>query len=106
MKIAVTGSEGFLGRHLMPVLARRYGKDSVTGLTRRDYDLLDQGQVARLFKERKPEILVHLAAYSGGIGANREKAADFYYRNTLLTAFMFQAAAENGVKKLLYPMGG
>jgi GDP-L-fucose synthase len=49
---------------------------------------------------------VHFAAYSGGIGANKTYPADFYYRNTLLTAFMFEAAARHKVKKLIYPMGG
>jgi GDP-L-fucose synthase len=51
-------------------------------------------------------VLVHLAAYSGGIGANREFPADFYYRNTLLTCLVFHAAAKYEVEKALYPMGG
>jgi GDP-L-fucose synthase len=67
---------------------------------------MDPGQVTRMFRDRKPEVLVHLAAYSGGIGANRAFPADFYYRNTLLTALVFEQAARSGVKKLVYPMGG
>ena len=58
-------------------------------------------------EQKTASVLVHLAAYSGGIGANRTKfPADFYYRNTLLTALVFQGAAEHGVKKMLYTMGG
>jgi GDP-L-fucose synthase len=106
MRIVVTGSTGFLGRHLMPVLAKRYGSSSVAGLSSRDYFLLDPVEVRRMFAETKPEVLVHLAAYSGGIGANRQFPADFYYRNTLLTALVFQSAAESGVRKLVYAMGG
>ncbi len=105
-KIAVTGARGFLGRHVVPVLEARYGAEHVVGLSRADYDLMDPAGVRRMFAEVKPDAVVHLAAYVGGIGANREFPASFYYRNTILTALMFEAAAEHGVEKLLYPMGG
>lgn len=105
-RILVTGASGFLGRHLMPVLQERYGSGNVAGVSRRDYDLIDPVQVAKMFTELKPEVLVHLAAYSGGIGANREFPADFYYKNTLLTCLVFDRAAKVKVEKLLYPMGG
>lgn len=106
MSILVTGANGFLGRHLMPVLENRYGSASVRGVSSRDYDLMNPVDVQRMFREHRPEVVVHLAAYSGGIGANSAKPADFYYRNTLLTALVFNEAALRGVKKLLYPMGG
>jgi GDP-L-fucose synthase len=102
----VTGATGFLGRHLMPMLRARYGQETVRGVSSRDYDLTDGRHVAQMFEELKPEILVHLAAYSGGIGANREFPADFYYRNTLFTALVFDKAAKFKVEKMLYPMGG
>ena len=105
-KIAVTGAQGFLGRHVVPVLQARYGAEQVVALSRADYDLSDVAAVRRMFAEVKPDAVVHLAAYVGGIGANREFPASFYYRNTILTALMFEAAAEYGVEKLLYPMGG
>src|SRR5208337_2336827 len=91
-RIVVTGPSGFLGRHLTPLLQARYGAQNVVALTSRDYDLLEQQQVRRLFAELKPEILVHLAAYSGGIGANQAYPADFYYRNTVLTTLVFHEA--------------
>lgn len=105
-RIVVTGATGFLGRHLLPILEETYGRDRVVGLSRRDYDLLDPRAVRQMFDERRPDVLVHLAAYSGGIGANRAFPADFYYRNTLLTSLTFEEAARNKIGKLVYPMGG
>ena len=106
MKITVTGACGFLGRHVMAVLKRHYSEKNVVGVCSRDYDLLDAAQVELFFKEQQPEVLIHLAAYSGGIGANRRFPADFFYRNIILTALMFDGAARHGVKKMLYTMGG
>lgn len=105
-KIVVTGSTGFLGRHLMPVLNTAYGGESVIGISSKDFDLLMQDQVDQMFEEHKPDVLIHLAAYSGGIGANREYPADFFYKNALFVTLMFDAAARHGIKKLIYPMGG
>jgi GDP-L-fucose synthase len=90
----------------MPILKGRYGSDAVVGVSSRDYDLLDRAQVDLMLCEHQPEVLVHLAAYCGGLGANRANPADFYFRNTLLIAHVFQAAAEHRVKKLIYTMGG
>jgi GDP-L-fucose synthase len=106
MKVLLTGATGFLGRHTLPVLVERYGRDKVVAVSSRDADLIDRAAVDRLLYEHKPEVVVHLAAYSGGIGANRTYPADFYFRNTVLTALMFDAAARHKVRKMVYPMGG
>jgi GDP-L-fucose synthase len=106
MRVLLTGATGFLGRHTMPVLENRYGKDNVVGVGASSYDLMNRAEVDRLLETTKPDAVVHYAAYSGGIGANRAFPADFYYRNTILTANMFDGAARHGVKKLVYPMGG
>jgi GDP-L-fucose synthase len=106
MKILLTGASGFLGRHALPVLQESYGAAAVIGVSSRDYDLQDRVAVERMFDDIQPNVVVHLAAYSGGIGANRTYPADFYYRNTLLTALTFDVAARRKVRKFIYPMGG
>jgi GDP-L-fucose synthase len=106
MVIVVTGAAGFLGRHTMAVLRRHYAGEQVLGVTRGEFDLTDPVAVRGLFATHRPDVVVHLAGYVGGIGANRSYPADFYYRNTLLTALMFEGAARAGVRKLIYAMGG
>lgn len=105
-RILLTGATGFLGRHTRPVLERSYGKDNVFAVSSADYNLMEPTEVDRMFSDIKPEVVVHLAAYSGGIGANRAYPADFYFKNTVLTALTFEAAARHKAKKLVYPMGG
>ena len=71
-KIVVTGATGFLGTHVIPVLEKKYGKERVVSLSSKNYDLTDPIQVKKMFDECEPEVLVHLAAYVGGIGANKK----------------------------------
>ena len=104
--IVVTGSTGFLGRHLMPLLHEKYGSQNIKGLSSQDYDLMNPVHVETMFKDLQPDIVIHLAAYSGGIGANREYPADFFYKNITLCTLMFEYATRHKVKKLIYTMGG
>ena len=105
-KIVVTGACGFLGRHAIPVLRDRYGAAEVVGVSRSAYDLTEPAAVRRLVEDHRPDVVIHLAGYVGGIGANRAFPADFFHRNLMMMANMFQAAAVMGVRKLVYPMGG
>ncbi len=105
-KILLTGATGFLGRHARPVLEARYGAENVASVSSADYDLMNPNEVRRMFDDITPDVVVHLAAYSGGIGANRAFPADFYFRNTILTALVFEESARREVSKLVYTMGG
>lgn len=106
MRVLLTGARGFLGRHTLPVLQARYGAENVVAVSSEHADLMDRSEVEALLERTKPDAIVHYAAYSAGIGANRAWPADFYFRNTMLTALMFEAAAKRGIDKLVYPMGG
>ena len=105
-RILVTGATGFLGSHLMPILQARYPQTQITGVRSRDYDLLESGAVSEMLEKLNPTVVVHLAAYSGGIEANRMFPADFFHRNLLLMENVFHACATRRVRKLVYPMGG
>ncbi len=104
--VLVTGSTGFLGRHLMPVLKEAYGVSNVIGTSSQDFDLMRYGSAEEMLKKYSPDVVIHLAAYSGGIGANAKYPADFFFRNIQLVSNMFDAAARFKVKKMIYPMGG
>jgi GDP-L-fucose synthase len=105
-KVLLTGATGFLGRHSYDALGKAYGPENIVGVSSKDYNLMEYAQAERVLKEVRPDVVVHLAAYSGGIGANRAYPADFYFQNTIMTANMFEASARIGVKKLIYTMGG
>src|SRR6266851_2338734 len=79
-RICVTGGAGFLGSFVLEALQKRGCRDIFVP-RRRDYDLTTSGGVAKLFADARPEVLVHLAAVVGGIGANRENPGRFFYEN-------------------------
>ena len=105
-RILLTGATGFLGRHTLPVLQAAYGTENVFAVSSKDADLMYRENVESLFASTQPDVVVHYAAYSAGIAANKAYPADFYYRNTILTAHLFDVAAKYGVNKLVYTMGG
>ncbi|RKY47273.1 MAG: GDP-L-fucose synthase [Candidatus Neomarinimicrobiota bacterium] len=103
-KILVTGATGFVGRNLIRELRNR-GLDLLTP-TRKDYDLMVQGEVRRMFRELKPEVVFHLAGKVGGILANKESPAEFFYNNILLNTMVIHEAYLSGVEKLITLIGG
>jgi GDP-L-fucose synthase len=105
-RILVTGASGFLGRHVMPALTRAYPDREIIGVSSMDADLTRFDQTMDLLERVKPDAIVNLAAYSGGIGANRSWPADFYWRNINFVSNVFEAAARTGVKRVVYTMGG
>lgn len=98
-RIAVTGGSGFLGQHVGRALERR--GSTVLVPRKRQYDLTSESQVARMYADLRPEILIHLAAVVGGIGANRESPGRFFYENVMLGALTMEHARRNGVEKFV-----
>ena len=105
-KILVTGSTGFLGRHLLKELKKKFKRNKIIALSSKNFDLTKEIQVYKMFRKYNPNIIIHLSAYSGGIEANRKYQADFFYINLTQMINIFNYANKFNVKKLLYPMGG
>jgi GDP-L-fucose synthase len=96
----VTGGAGFLGRHVVEQL-RQAGVSEPIVPRRRDTDLTDPAAVARLFADARPEVVIHLAAEVGGIGANRRSPGRFFYANMAMGLHVIEQARLSGVRKLV-----
>ncbi|MBA3427149.1 MAG: GDP-L-fucose synthase, partial [Actinobacteria bacterium] len=99
MRVLVTGGGGFLGSRLVERLDGD-GHD-VTAARRRDYDLTREADVARLFADAQPELVFHLAAEVGGIGANRENPGRYWYANLVMGAHVLEQSRLHEVGKLI-----
>ena len=84
-RVIVTGGSGFLGSFLVERLRER-GPADLFVVQSRDYDLRDLEAIRKLIRDRRPHIIIHLAARVGGIGANRAHPADFFYDNLMMGA--------------------
>lgn len=105
-RILITGSTGFLGHHLMPVLRAAFPGSELIGVGSRDGDLREPGVAARLLRQTRPECVVHLAAKSGGILVNRRRPADYFHDNLAINLHLFHEVWRAGVRKLVAFMGG
>jgi GDP-L-fucose synthase len=99
-RICVTGGSGFLGSHVVARLRER-GCSQVFVVRKRDYDLVKGEAVERLYREARPEIVIHLAAVVGGIGANRENPGRFFYENLMMGVQLMEGARVHGVEKFV-----
>jgi GDP-L-fucose synthase len=99
-RICVTGGAGFLGTHLIANLRSKGAKDIFIP-TYEKYDLVDRDAIARLLEDSNPDVIIHLAAHVGGIGANREHPAEFFYDNLMMGVQLLHQAYERGVEKFV-----
>jgi len=96
----VTGGGGFLGRHVVDEL-RRAGCRDVFVPRSRDYDLTRPDAVARVYDDARPDVVIHLAAVVGGIGANRENPGRFFYENIVMGTELMEQARRRGLEKFV-----
>ena len=99
-RICVTGGLGFLGSHLIDRLKAR-GCKNVFIADRDKYDLTKEAEIVRMYEEIKPDIVIHLAAVVGGIGANREHPGSFYYLNMVMGAMLIEQARLHKIEKFV-----
>ena len=98
-RVVVTGGSGFLGRHVVAALETR--GSTVLVPRKAQYDLTHEADVARMYADLKPQVVVHLAAVVGGIGANRDFPGRFFFENVMLGALTMEHARLNGVEKFV-----
>ena len=99
-RICVTGGAGFLGTHLIRRL-KEHGAREIFVPQYPEYDLVREADIIRMIDTAKPDVIIHLAAKVGGIGANREKPGEFFYDNLMMGVQLIHQSWLKGIEKFV-----
>ena len=99
-RVAVTGGAGFLGSFVVDKLRDR-GCREIFIPRSREYNLVEMESVKRLYREARPDLVIHLAARVGGIGANRANPGRFFYDNLLMGTQMMEQGRLSSIEKFV-----
>jgi GDP-L-fucose synthase len=99
-RVVVTGGAGFLGSYVVEGLQSR-GCRAILVPKIEDYDLVDMKDIVRMYEGMKPDIVIHLAAVVGGIGANREHPGEFFYKNLMMGVQLIEQARLRNIEKFV-----
>lgn len=99
-RVVVTGGAGFLGSYVVAKLQAR-GVKHIFAPRRANYDLVQQEGVRRLYEDTQPDLVIHLAAVVGGIGANRENPGKYFYENLMMGTQLMEEGRQRGLKKFV-----
>ncbi len=99
-RVVVSGGSGFLGSFVVEKL-HQLGCERIFVPCSKNYDLRHEQNVIRLFEEERPDLVIHLAAVVGGIGANRAHPGKFFYDNAIMGIQLIEQARRYGVKKFV-----
>jgi GDP-L-fucose synthase len=99
-RVCVTGGAGFLGSFVLEKLRQR-GAREIFVPKLEEYNLVDPQAVGRMIADARPDVIIHLAAHVGGIGANREHPAEFFYDNLMMGVQIIHQAWQAGVEKVV-----
>ncbi len=98
--MTVTGGRGFVGRRVVAML-EELRPAAVSTFSSFDYDLTRQDDVSRMYEDTRPDVVIHLAARVGGIGANRQNPGRFFYENMVMGVEVMEQARRTGVEKFV-----
>jgi len=99
-KITVTGGKGFLGLHVVEKL-KEYGCAHFDAISSSDYNLINLDDIRRMYEDKKPDIVIHLAARVGGIGYNKENPASLFYTNLIMDTQLIHEGYLRNIEKFV-----